>query len=143
MLQNVHKRVFYLLLKYMRVENIEILKTENVKEQQLADMMSLTASLHLINKKIDLLFIILSICRVFIYIKNFTQRTVECRLALSILLSVLSLFEANPYNKSTINLWRLIYPFISCLFNSILATALLCTSSGPSAKRRILDNAQN
>jgi hypothetical protein len=109
MLQNVHKRVFYLLLKYMRVENIEILKTENVKEQQLADMMSLTASLHLINKKIDLLFIILSICRVFIYIKNFTQRTVECRLALSILLSVLSLFEANPYNKSTINLWRLIY----------------------------------
>lgn len=41
----------------MRVENIEILKTENVKEQQLADMMSLTASLHLINKKIDILFI--------------------------------------------------------------------------------------
>lgn len=34
------------------------------------------------------------------------------------------------------------YPFISCLFNSILVTALLCTSSGPSAKRKILDNAQ-
>lgn len=35
------------------------------------------------------------------------------------------------------------YPFISFLLSSIFATALLCTSSGPSARRRILDMAQN